>query len=135
MYANILVPVAYDLDYDPTRQLQAAQALSIPDALVTLLHVMDPLPPYAITFMTPAYREGLVDAIAADMAARAAHLPNLRTAVTEGHAGRAILRWADDHGNDCIVMASHRPGMRQVLLGSTATHVVQRAPCAVHVLR
>lgn len=135
MYANILVPVAYDTDYDPGAQLVATRALAMPGALVTFLHVMDPLPPYAITFMTPEYREALRKAIVADMEAKAASLPNVRCAVVEGHAGREILRWAKEHGADCIVLASHRPGMAQVLLGSTATHVVQRAGCAVHVLR
>jgi nucleotide-binding universal stress UspA family protein len=33
------------------------------------------------------------------------------------------------------VIASHRPGMADLLIGSTAAQVVRHAPCAVHVLR
>ena len=36
---------------------------------------------------------------------------------------------------DCIVIGSHKPGLIDYLLGSTAARVVRHAPCAVHVLR
>jgi nucleotide-binding universal stress UspA family protein len=135
MYANILVPVAYEEGYDASRAVQAAVSLAEPEALVTLLHVMEPLPPYALSFMTDEYREGLKQAIHDDLARLAGTLPNLKVAVIEGHPARSILSWAREHGSDLIILASHRPGMAQVLLGSTATQVVGRAHCAVHILR
>jgi len=135
MYSNILVPVDYHEGSDPSRAVATARALSADHALVTLLHVMDPLPPYALSFMTEEYRDGLKQAIHDELTRASAGLPNAKVAVIEGHPGRSILAWTKEHGNDCIVLQSHRPGMAQVLLGSTATHVVGRAACAVHVLR
>ncbi|WP_170501927.1 universal stress protein, partial [Ruegeria atlantica] len=38
-------------------------------------------------------------------------------------------------GIDCIVLASHKPGMKDFFLGSTAALVVRHARCSVHVLR
>ena len=55
--------------------------------------------------------------------------------VVDGHSGRTILDYAADAGSDLIVIASHRPGMGDLLMGSTATQVVRHAKCAVHVLR
>ena len=59
----------------------------------------------------------------------------METAVAMGHAGREIVHWAGQHGVDCIIVMSHRPGLADVFLGSTASRVVSRAPVAVHVLR
>ena len=53
----------------------------------------------------------------------------------EGHSGRSILDWAEENGPDLIIIASHRPGMQDLLLGSTASQVVRHARCAVHVVR
>jgi nucleotide-binding universal stress UspA family protein len=55
--------------------------------------------------------------------------------VVDGHSGRTIVDYAAENDIDCIVIASHRPGMQNLLLGSTATQVVRHAKCAVHVLR
>ncbi len=48
MYQHIMVAVAFDADHDPERSLQAAQALADKDARVTLLHVKEAVPSYAI---------------------------------------------------------------------------------------
>jgi len=50
-------------------------------------------------------------------------------------AGRAITEYANTHGADCIVVASHQPGIKDFFLGSTAARVVRHAHCTVHVLR
>jgi len=55
--------------------------------------------------------------------------------IVEGHSGRTILDYAENHQADCIVVASHRPGLQDYLLGSTAARVVRHASCAVHVVR
>ena len=52
-----------------------------------------------------------------------------------GHSGRTITDHARKIGADCIIVGSHKPGLSDFLLGSTAARVVRHAPCAVHVLR
>ena len=47
----------------------------------------------------------------------------------------SIIDFATSSGIDCIVIGSHRPGLSDYFLGSTASRVVRHAPCAVHVFR
>lgn len=135
MYHNILVPISFDAERDISGPLKLAEILATPDAAVTLLHVVEHIPNYAISYMPPEYLAEARRAIQAELDDLAAKLPNARGVVVEGHSGRTILDWAEEHKPDLIIMASHRPGMQDLLLGSTANHVVRHAACAVHVVR
>lgn len=135
MYSHILVPVSYEEGRDASRSVAVAKLLASPGAKVTLLHVTDEVPSYAVTYMPTGYRQELNRAIESDLAALGEGLENGQVVVIEGHSGRTILEWAGNNAVDCIVIASHRPGMQDLFLGSTAARVVRHAPCAVHVVR
>lgn len=57
------------------------------------------------------------------------------TEILSGQAPRAILAVAEKVGADLIVVASHRPGLSDYLLGSTAARIVRHAQCSVLVIR
>ncbi len=133
MYRNILVPVAYEAGHDAKQELDAARKLADPGAKITLLHVMDPVPFFAIDYMPEGYRDELTRAIEADLQRLADTLQNGDVSVIEGDAPREILEWAEANQVDCIVLATHRSDTS--LYGSTAARVVRYAPCAVHLLR
>lgn len=135
MYHNILVPIAFDAERDTSAPLKLAEMLATPQANVTLLHVVEHIPGYAISYMPADYLAETRKAIQAQLDELAAKLPNAKGIVIEGHSGRSILDWADEHKPDLIIIASHRPGMQDLLLGSTAAQVVRHAACAVHVVR
>ena len=135
MYHNILVPIAFDTDHDTTAPLKLARMLATPDARITLLHVIEHVPAYAISYMPPDYANETRKAIETQLNEMAAALPNAVGEVIEGHSGRSILDWTSEHNPDLIIIASHRPGMQEVIMGSTATQVVRHASCAVHVVR
>nr|WP_170540541.1 universal stress protein [Ruegeria arenilitoris] len=135
MYHNILVPISFDAERDTSGPLKLAKLLATPDAKVTLLHVVEHIPDYAISYMPVEYLTEARRAIQDELNILAAKLPNAKGVVVEGHSGRTILDWAETNKPDLIIMASHRPGMQDLLLGSTATHVVRHASCAVHVVR
>ncbi|MTI03162.1 universal stress protein [Roseibium sp. RKSG952] len=135
MYHNILVPISFDAERDTSGPLKLAQILATPDAQVTLLHVVEHIPDYAISYMPVEYLTEARKAIQTELDMLAEKLPNATGVVIEGHSGRTILDWAETNKPDLIIMASHRPGMQDLLLGSTATHVVRHAGCAVHVVR
>ncbi|MEW2918013.1 universal stress protein [Ruegeria sp. ANG10] len=135
MYHNILVPISFDADRDISGPLKLAEILATPDAQVTLLHVVEHIPNYAISYMPPEYLTAARKAVQSELDELAAKLPNATGVVIEGHSGRTILDWAETHKPDLIIMASHRPGMQDLLLGSTTNHVVRHAACAVHVVR
>lgn len=133
MYRNILVPIAYEAGQDAKAELAVAEKLAAPGAIVTLLHVMDPVPFFAIDYMPEGYRDELVRAIRADLQRQADLLVAGQVVVIEGDAAREILDYALGNQVDCIVLATHRSDTS--LYGSTASRVVRYAPCAVHLLR
>ena len=135
MYKNILVPIAFDSDAKAEAAMAVAKQLAADDSEITLLHVMEHIPGYAISYMPPDYLKQSRDAIQSELDAMAAKFGQAKGLVVEGHSGRTILDFAEDNGIDLIVVASHRPGMGDMLMGSTATQVVRHAKCAVHVLR
>ncbi len=135
MYKNILVPISFDEDCNADGAIAVAKALAEDDAKITLIHVMEHIPAYAITYMPGEYLTESRKAIVQDLDRRAAAVPNGEGVVIEGHSGRSIVDYAEKNKVDCVVIASHRPGMQDYFLGSTAAQVVRHAPCAVHVLR
>lgn len=135
MYSNILVPIAFDETRDSDGALEAAKALADEGARITLLHVMEYVPAYAITYLPTDYLEASRKAIAVSLQEKAAELENGVGVLVEGHSGKTILEWAGENEVDCIVIASHRPGAADLILGSTAARVVRHAQCAVHVVR
>ena len=135
MYKHILVPVSFDRERDAAGALEVARLLADEGGKISLLHVIEQIPGYAISYLPQGFLKEARKAIEAELADLAAILPNGASYVVEGHSGRTILDWAEAHEPDCIVIASHRPGMQDLLLGSTASKVVRHATCAVHVIR
>ncbi len=133
MYKNILIPIAGDHGGTTREAMAAARFLADPDAKLTALTVVETVPGHVAAEL-PA---GLIERA---REAAEAHLRELVgdtmvPVVVTGHAARTINEYAAEHGIDCIVVASHRPGLADYFLGSTAAHVVRHAPCAVHVVR
>lgn len=135
MYKNILVPVSFDEDRDAAGAIKVARALADEAAVITVLHVVEQIPSYALTSLPPGYLIERRQAVEAELDQMIADLPGVSAVVVTGHSGRTVLDWAEEKNVDCIVIASHRPGMQDLLLGSTATQVVRHANCAVHVIR
>ena len=135
MYTNILVPISFDTDRDAAGAINVARTLAGDTGRITLVHVMEHIPGYAISYVPAEYLTESRRAIEAELAEMAGQLPNAEAQVVEGHSGRTILDMAEKTQADCIVIAGHRPGMQDLLLGSTAGQVVRHAKCAVHVVR
>lgn len=135
MYKNILVPVVLDEQHDTHASYVAARALADKDAKFTVLHVMETIP----TMVASQLPEDLLanSKIEAEKALKqsASALPGATTHLASGHAGSSIVDYANDNGIDCIIMASHKPGIEDFFLGSTAARVVRHAQCAVHIIR
>ena len=52
-----------------------------------------------------------------------------------GRPHHAVVEFADEVGADLILIGSHDPGIRDYLMGSTASGVVRHAKCSVWVVR
>lgn len=62
-------------------------------------------------------------------------LPHVRHVVGRGTVYEEILRIAGEIGSDLIVIGSHRPELKDYLLGPNAARVVRHADCSVLVVR
>ena len=135
MYKNILVPLSFDEDQRTEAVLKAASTLACEDAVVTLLHVMSPVPKYASSYFPAGYKSEAKAAIESSLSEMPGDLPGARGVVREGKPSNEILAWIRDHNIDCVVMSAHTSGAHEFNLGSTAAQVVRHVNCAVHVAR
>lgn len=133
MYKNILVPIALDHDHASTGSLEIAHKLLAKGGSITLLHVVEAIPAYVAQYL-PEGQAKKNRALASEALGVIA-AKGEKAVVVSGHAGTTITEYAEEHGVDLIVIASHRPGLQDYFLGSTAARVVRHAPSAVHVLR
>ena len=134
MYKNILVPMALEPGISP-HMLEVARVLAGDTGTLIALHVYE-TPQGTVS----AYvGEDVVNAGFARakerMAEKLQGIDNLKPVLVKGHSARTIIDYAHDNGVDCIVMGSHKPGLGDYFLGSTASRVVRHAACAVHVVR
>lgn len=135
MYKNILVPIILDGQHDTTASFNAARALASPEAAFTVLHVMEAIPSYAKTEVPGNVLAAKQQEIAHDLTEAAKGLSGAKARLISGNSGQSILNYADENDIDCIIIASHQPGLEDYFLGSTASRVVRHAKCAVHVMR
>lgn len=135
MYKNILVPIAADHDPNFDAVLNIARTLADDGAKITVLTVVEALPGYVTAELPEGQMEKTRAEVAAGLKEDLSGADDVTIEVVSGHSARTILDWAEAKGVDCIVIASHQPGLSDFFLGSTAARVVRHASCAVHVMR
>ncbi|WP_050606082.1 universal stress protein [Ruegeria sp. 6PALISEP08] len=135
MYKNILIPVALDQEHDTQASFEAARQLADADAVFTVIHVQEPIPAYVGSQIPSEVLANTRHEILENLHQTASKIPDAKARLISGHAGRAIVDFANESDADCIVLASHKPGFDDIFLGSTANRVVHHARCSVHVIR
>ena len=136
MYKSILLPIDLSEMERGRSMIDVARKLSGKDARIRLLNVSADVPAFVAAqvpqevFKTAmsAARETLEDLIAAAGIKADAE-------VRSGKPGSTILTSADECGADLIIIGSHKPGLEDYFLGSTAARVVRHAKCSVLVMR
>lgn len=139
MYRNILIPVDLDEPSSWENALPVARALSSAfGARLTLVTVIPDIrlmldvqwSPIGFDEMVDIAR-GRLDALADSIEGAGAVARHVET----GGVYAGILAVGERISADLIVLASHRPAMKDYLLGSNAARVVRHARCAVFVVR
>ncbi|WP_216825425.1 universal stress protein [Kiloniella sp. EL199] len=69
------------------------------------------------------------------LAERVAGEEGVQAKMLKGHSAQAIMDYAKDIDADLVIVGSHKPGLSDYFLGSTASRIVRHACCNVHVLR
>lgn len=134
MYKHILVPMALDHGIGDMT-LEIARKLLDAGGRITALHVYEAPQGSVGAYIDANVVQSAFERAQARLEERVADMPGVQALIVKGHSGRTIVDTATDLHVDCIVLGSHKPGLIDYLLGSTAARVVQHAPCAVHVAR
>lgn len=136
MYRTIIVPVDLSQETKGRRILDLAVKLGGDEARLILVNILEEIPGYVAVELpaglmdqSRADAEAKLKAIAADAGVKA------EIVVRVGHPGNQILDLAEETGADLIIVASHRPGLQDYFIGSTAGRVVRHANCSVLVTR
>jgi universal stress protein F len=134
MYKNILVPIDLSHPEQGRKILDLARTLGGPDARLVALFVAGEVPGYVAAELPEHLLQENRAKAAVELKALADTV-GAETEVRSGHASTGILEEAEKVGSDLIVVASHRPGLQDYFLGSTAARVVRHSNCAVLVDR
>lgn len=135
MYKKILVPVALDHRPNTATALEVARKLVSEGGEIIALHAVEPVPGYVANYLPAETMKAGREAAHAALVAELGGVSDVKALMVSGSAGRAITEYAEEQGVDCIIIASHQPGLQDYFLGSTAGRVVRHATCAVHVVR
>ena len=136
MYKHILVPIVFDHGSQGWAAVETASHLLAEDGTITLLHVLEDVPVYAAAHIPHGVREKHRETAMSELHKLADKVSaNTLCSVIHGHSSQSILDYAEKHSADCIVISSHKPGLEDYFIGSTAARVVRHARSAVHVMR
>jgi nucleotide-binding universal stress UspA family protein len=141
MYNTILVPI--DLRQESSWRTALPIAIDQARRYGARLHLMTVVPDITLTLAAAhipeeANRRVVEDAKPRLEAFAQEHLPadiQAEVAVRQGSVYGELLEQARKIDADLIVMASHRPELRDYLIGPNAARVVRHAPCSVLVVR
>jgi nucleotide-binding universal stress UspA family protein len=140
MFRKILVPV--DLAHPSSWKHALPEAVEMARSSggnVTLVTVVRELKAIFEGVSLSIQMEALFDKATREIrnvaASQAASEIEIRTVVRCGSIGHEILAVADEIGADLILLSSHRPEMRDYLIGPNAAHVARHAKSSVLVLR
>ena len=129
-----LGPLADGIGLFDEVQISSEPSLDCRERRLKLLYVAADIPPYVAAQLP----EGLLQENVAHARAELGALADEAGADSEvlsGHPPLKMLEYATEIGADLIIIASHRPGLQDYFLGSTAARVVRHAECAVLVDR
>lgn len=140
MYSSILVPI--DLSQPSSWEKAIPVAARLGQAFGARLHVTTVVRDIDAIWKSQ-YSLLSYESIVSDAEKRLASIVaesfpkelKVERSVGQGSVYAEILRTAKKAGADLIVMASHRPEMKDYLIGPNAAKVVRHADCSVLVVR
>ncbi|SDR79729.1 universal stress protein [Gramella sp. MAR_2010_147] len=145
--------VLIGLDYNPNSEKVVREGYELAkklDAEVCLIHVLADVSYYGVNYPSfmgyEGYNELAVDLnviselreVARNfMETAAGHLndPKVSTHMAEGPTSTAILAYAEEWGADMIILGTHSHSvLEKVLMGTTASHILERTKIPVYLL-
>ncbi|MVA97845.1 universal stress protein [Nitratireductor sp. CAU 1489] len=136
MYDTILVPVDLADSGKAPAMIAAARKMANDGARIVLVHIVQDIPTFVAAELPGGVMEKTQNEARKTLEAMASEYgAGIEVDVGIGQPASGILAVAKERQADVIVIASHKPGLQDYLLGSTAGRVVRHATCSVHVMR
>ena len=136
MFKTILLPVDVAHLDEGQKTLQVALKIMSPDTAIYLLYVMEDIPNWTDLDLPPNFKEDSMQTAREALETIAETTDKeVRVEVRTGHAYSTILKEAEALNADLIILASHKPGLKEYFIGSNTTKVVSHANCSVVVVR
>ena len=119
-----------------SQKIEVARKLGIEKSRIILLNVIEEIP----TWVASEIPQGIIEKSSLTAHSELKAIANAAVIEAEieirsGHSHNTILSVANEVGADLIIIGSHKPGLQDYFLGSTAARVVRHAGCSVLVLR
>jgi len=136
MYSKIVVPVAMDQLERGKQILRRARGLLAEGGEIVLVHVIE----IASGYLSIEFPAAMVEMEIRQAEERLGRMKDefgisALVDIRYGGSARQIVAAAQEHDADLIIIASHRPGLANYLLGATADRVVRHSPISVLVDR
>lgn len=136
MYKTILLPVDLAHPDEGQKMLGIALSLMSEDTKIILLYVIEDIPNWTDIHLPPDFMEKSKQSAQEGLQSIAAITQrDVRIEVRSGHAYSTILKYAEAVGTDLIILASHKPGLKDYFIGSNTSKIVHHAECSVLVVR
>ncbi len=141
MFKEILLPV--DLGDPDSSKKALSAAVELSQGAGARLQVLTVVPGFSMSIISQYFPKDFEEKSLAGAAQQlndyiGANIPSdiaTQATVANGTIYEEILRVAAETGCDLIVMPSHRPELKDYLLGPNAARVVRHANCSVLVVR
>ena len=140
-YKSILLPV--DLGQESSWKKALPSAVQLAQSHPAELHIMTVMPDFGMSIVSVAFppdfeKKRLVSVTKALEEFVTQNVPDgvsVHSHVAHGSIYSEIMAAADKLGCDLIILSSHRPEMRDYLIGPNAARVVRHAKQSVFVVR
>lgn len=141
MFKHILLAV--DLGHPEASEKSVPTAVEYAEQFGSTLHVMTVVPDFGMSivgsFFSKDHEKKMMDEANKQLHDYVKkHVPEsvqVQHIIGHGTAYEEILRVSEEINCDLIVLGSHRPNMKDYLLGPNAARVVRHADCSVLVIR
>ena len=136
MFKTILLPVDVAHLDEGHKTLEFALAIMSPETAIILLYVMEDIPSWTDLDLPANFKEDSMQTAREALETIAVTTDKeIQVEVRTGHAYSTILKQAEALNADLIILASHKPGLKEYFIGSNSTKVVSHANCSVVVVR
>lgn len=141
MYKKILLPL--DIANERSQRKAVKTAIQLAQAYSSVLHVISVVPDFGMsmvgTYFPADYEKKMIQDTKQKLENYVAkNIPDTiktRLIVAHGNIYTEILDYANKTKVNLIVMASHRPELKDYLIGPNASKIVRHANCSAMVVR